>query len=302
MINISDYLSFTLDELRTLIIITTFMVLFTIESKCSYRKNTIQDTKKSYRTNLGLFIFNDVACSLLSLSALWEITLKYSHIGLLAVLPKYLQYSISIIILDFFQYWWHRLCHNTDLLWMFHQVHHSDKSINVSTAFRLHIIEVLLTFVVKTTIVLSFGIPLEIILISEAVSVVFVMFHHANISFKGESLLGKLTIVPYLHRVHHSTVRAEHDTNYGAIFSIWDRLFGSFAETEPKQIGLVYSGDENLLALLKFGLSRSWQPLPTEVQSMVAEAAYYKAEKRGFTPGYEWKDWLDAEREILSQY
>lgn len=75
-------------------------------------------------------------------------------------------------------------------------------------------------------------------LINEAIITFFVMFHHTNISFKGEILLGRVLIVPYLHRAHHSIQRNEHDNNYGAVLSLWDRLFGTLAELETAKIGI----------------------------------------------------------------
>jgi hypothetical protein len=132
------------------------------------------------------------------------------------------------------------------------------------------------------------------------------MFHHTNISFRGEKRLGQVIIAPYLHRVHHSTERSEHDTNYGAVFSVWDRLFGTLTEREPVQIGIKDSSPQTAFGLVKFGFTAA-SPMPAPVpayepdlniKSMIAEAAYYKAEKRAFTPGNELRDWLEAKREM----
>ncbi|MFM8330388.1 MAG: DUF2934 domain-containing protein, partial [Candidatus Methylumidiphilus sp.] len=136
----------------------------------------------------------------------------------------------------------------------------------------------------------------------------FIMFHHANFRFRGERLLAWLFIVPHLHRRHHSTLRREHDSNYGAVFSFWDRLFGSFAVGEPAAIGLKAVPGMGVFALMRYGLTCAWTPSPQPaaataaspqyLQRMIAEAAYYRAEKRGFEPGHEHFDWLEAEKEI----
>ena len=128
------------------------------------------------------------------------------------------------------------------------------------------------------------------------------MFHHTNISFKGEKWLGFVFIVPYLHRAHHSTERAEHDRNYGAVLSVWDRLFATLSELEPATIGINGSSPLDFVNLLKFGFTLQTPPAPQPVnlKLMIAEAAYYKAEKRNFYPGYDLNDWLGAEKEILS--
>jgi hypothetical protein len=208
-------------------------------------------------------------------------------------------------------YAWHRLNHNCDALWMFHKVHHSDPHMNISTAFRLHFVEVVLTTVVKAVFVVATGVEATMLLANEAIITLFIMFHHANIRFKGERVLGSLLIVPSLHRRHHSVLRREHDSNYGAVFSLWDRLFGSFAESEPANIGLRAIPSLGVLELLRYGLSCTWTPSATPAAAapsatpildrMIAEAAYYRAEKRGFAPGNDYLDWIEAEKEIRSR-
>jgi hypothetical protein len=106
-------------------------------------------------------------------------------------------------------------------------------------------------------------------------------------------------IVPRLHRVHHSAKRAEHDRNYGAVFSFWDRLFGSFAELEPASIGLSYVPSQSFVALFKYGLTRAVAPGAQALRAQIEEGAYFRAERRGFAPGFELLDWLEAEQEIL---
>jgi hypothetical protein len=216
-------------------------------------------------------------------------------------------------------YFWHKASHRFDALWMFHKVHHNDPYLNVSTAFRLHIVELLLITVLKAAYIIVLGVDPMLVIINETILTLFVMFHHTNISFRGEKRLGQIIIAPYLHRVHHSTERSEHDTNYGAVFSVWDRLFGTLTEREPLQIGIKDSSPQTVLGLVKFGFTPAIAPCialpPASMQSlanpapayepnlnlksMIAEAAYYKAEKRAFTPGNEMRDWLEAKREIV---
>ncbi|MGZ8548950.1 MAG: DUF2934 domain-containing protein, partial [Sulfuricurvum sp.] len=121
-------------------------------------------------------------------------------------------------------------------------------------------------------------------------------------SFKGEKLLGYVIIVPYLHRSHHSTERYEHDSNYGAVLSLWDRLFGTLSELKPTKTGIKENSPQELVNLIKFGFTL---PAPTSAQpvnldTMIAEAAYYKAEKRGFYPGNDIRDWLEAKNDITA--
>ena len=291
---------FTAGDLRTLAVLTAFVVLFALEARFSYREQAAAAVRQSYCTNMGVFILNDTLMSLLSVSSLWFVAERCADTGLLAFISDPAGKAIaSFLLLDLALYFWHRANHSFNSLWMFHKVHHSDRCVNVSTAFRLHGVEVFLTTVVKAAFIVMMGVDTAVLLANEAVVTLFVMFHHTNITFRGEHWVGRLTIVPYLHRAHHSTERHEHDRNYGAVFSFWDRLFGTFADLEPKELGIKYVPGLSLIELVKLGLTRAVLPPPEALQGMIAEAAYFRAEKRGFAPGYEIADWLEAEEEIL---
>jgi len=292
---------FNTGELRALAVLTAFWVLFALEARFAYREHAARVVRQSYFANIGSFILNDTLMSLLSVSSLWLMAERFSQTGLLSGMANPVAKAIaSFLLLDLMLYVWHRANHRFDPLWMFHKVHHSDRCMNVSTAFRLHGVEVFLTTLVKAAFIVLMGVDTAVVLANEAVVTLFVMFHHTDIAFRGEHWLGRLTVVPYLHRVHHSTERAEHDHNYGAVFSFWDR-FGTLAEAEPKELGLANVPGQNLLDLLKFGLMLPQSPPPLAVQAMIAEAAYYRAEKRGFAPGYDFIDWLEAEQDILAK-
>jgi len=298
---------FTGGDTRAIFILMAFAVLFALEARWGYRKSPAKAARQSYLTNLGTFILNDTMMSLMSVSSLWVLAERFSNWGLLSWIPDPVWKGIlSFLLLDLTLYLWHRANHRFDCLWIFHKVHHSDRCMTVSTAFRLHFVEVVLTTLVKAAFILMMGVDAAILLINEAVITLFILFHHTNIRFAGEHWLSRLTIVPYLHRVHHSAQRKEHDNNYGAVFSFWDRLFGTLAELEPTEIGLHHVGDQGLLELIRFGLTpalptpppHALPPSPQYVEKMIAEAAYYRAEKRGFAPGYACSDWLEAEKEI----
>jgi sterol desaturase/sphingolipid hydroxylase (fatty acid hydroxylase superfamily) len=300
---------FEATDLRGVAILAVFALLFAAEALCGYRKNSPKTTRQSYLTNLGTFILNDTLMSLLSVSALFQVAEHFGQWGLLQrVSDPLLKGVIAFLSFDLALYAWHRINHTFDCLWMFHKVHHSDPTMNVSTAFRLHFVEVILTAMVKAGFIVAMGVGSAVVLASEAVITLMVMLHHANIRFPGEGWLAKLVIVPYLHRTHHSTLRNEHDNNYGAVFSFWDRLFGSFTDKEPEKIGLESVPGMGVLDLVWYGLSKKWmpsaQPVVTNrqlVEKMIAEAAYYRSKERGFAPGYDYIDWLEAEKEIAAR-
>jgi len=295
-----------------LAVLAFFVFLFALEALCGFRHVPAKTTRQSYLTNLSTFLLNDTLMSLMSISSLLMLAQHYGRFGLLRFMPNpALKTVLSFLLFDLVLYLWHRANHSFDSLWIFHKVHHSDPSMNVTTAFRLHFVEVIFTTVIKALFVLLTGVEASILLANEALITLLVMFHHANLNFKGERLLGKLIIVPYLHRLHHSTLRKEHDSNYGAAFSFWDRLFGSFAEKEPKMIGLEGVPGMGVFQLAGYGLVCDWTPPvkpavspkanPQFLQRMIAEAAYYRAEKRGFAPGNDHLDWLEAEKEIRTR-
>jgi len=291
-------------KLATLTLFIAFVVLAVLELNNPKCRLTLKQSRQSYQTNVGLFVFNSLIISLLSATPLLMMANPNSDSGLLSyVVNPVWKALLSFLLLDLLLYWWHKASHSFDGLWMFHKVHHNDPYLNVSTAFRLHIVELTILTVVKSAYIVILGITQSMVLINEALLTLFIMFHHTNISFRGEQRLGKVIIVPYLHRAHHSTERKEHDNNYGAVFSLWDRLFGTLAELEPKEIGIKGSSPQTVFGLIKFGFTPDY-PAPVyeldpNLTSMIAEAAYYKAEKRAFKPGNELRDWLEAKREIL---
>ena len=207
-------------------------------------------------------------------------------------------------MLDLLVYLWHKACHSFDGLWMFHKVHHNDPYLNITTSFRIHFLELVAINFLKALLIVLLGIEEAMLLTSEAIMTLFIMFHHTNISFIGEKLLGYVIIVPALHRTHHSTQRSEHDSNYGAVLSLWDRLFGTLSELKSAEIGIKGSSPQDLINLIKFGfgftMPTSPSVKPVNIDTMIAEAAYYKAEKRGFYPGNDIGDWLEAKREIIA--
>ena len=296
---VESYLTWRLStlsgELAAFTLLIAFAVLSALELNYPKRRLSLKQLHQSYQTNISLFIFNSIVISLLSATPLVLLADRYSGRGLLSYVesPAW-KALLSFLVLDLLLYFWHKASHRFECLWMFHKVHHNDPYLNVSTAFRLHIV--------------LLGVERAMVIVNEAILALFVMFHHTNISFRGEKRLGQVIIAPYLHRVHHLTERSEHDTNYGAVFSIWDRLFGTFAELEPEEIGIKDSTPQTVLGLVKFGFTATANPTPVPVpayepdlnlKSMIAEAAYYKAEKRAFTPGNEMLDWLEAKREIV---
>jgi sterol desaturase/sphingolipid hydroxylase (fatty acid hydroxylase superfamily) len=166
---------------------------------------------------------------------------------------------ISFIVIDFFGGWLvHMVQHKTYFLWRFHIIHHSDNNVDVTTGLRHHPIESVLRGIFFLMGILLSGAPVYAVMIYQTLLVLSTQFTHANINLPKwlDKPLSFLFVSPNMHKVHHHWQRPYTDSNYGAVLSIWDRLFGTFYELEPGKIkyGLdkYYPNeqDENFLMLL----------------------------------------------------
>ena len=207
--------------------------------------------RDSVLTNLSAFLFNNVLLTLVRATSLFFIAEEFSDYGLLHNMEQGpWRWVLTFLVYDFSLYLWHYLNHHNDFLWRFHKVHHSDKVYNVTTGFRFHVLDLLIEIPFKCLFVILIGVDAHIVLAMEAIQLVFILVHHANIHLPHESELSKWIITPSLHRPHHSALREEHDSNYGIVFAIWDRLFGTRLEAVPQRIGLDVILAENFLQLL----------------------------------------------------
>ncbi|MFA3789906.1 sterol desaturase family protein [Aliiglaciecola sp. SL4] len=170
------------------------------------------------------------------------------HFGLLNILalPEWLAIFLSVVMLDCLIYWQHRVFHRVPILWRLHKVHHADPHLDASTGLRFHPIEIALSLLVKALGILILGIPVEAILIFEILLNASAIFNHSNIKLPNwlEWPLRKLIVTQAMHRIHHSQVVKETDSNYGFCLSIWDRLFNSYTKQAK-------AGDDGLVLGLK---------------------------------------------------
>ncbi len=152
--------------------------------------------------------------------------------GLLNVLalPGWLAGLAGFLVLDLAIYGQHVVFHRVPWLWRLHRMHHADLDIDVSTGVRFHPLEILISMLIKIAIVLAFGVPALAVLIFEIVLNATSMFNHANVAMPlSLDRIARLVVVtPDMHRVHHSILREETDSNFGFNLPWWDRLFGSY--------------------------------------------------------------------------
>ena len=153
--------------------------------------------------------------------------------------PLWASILIGILCLDFFGAWLaHYVQHKIKPLWMLHLIHHTDNHVDTTTANRHHPGESVIRFIFTTFGVLVLGAPIGIVLLYQSLSVLFSQFNHANIRLpkKFDNLLSYIIVSPDMHKVHHHLKLPYTDTNYGNIFSIWDRLFGTFSKMKNEDI------------------------------------------------------------------
>lgn len=244
--------------------ILAFLLLLVIEKKKPYRLFSRKVYKESVVTNTTAFLVNNVILTVLRASSLFIVAQQFSSIGLLGGMQNGpLKWLLAFAFFDFAIFAWHFASHKYEWLWRFHKVHHSDKSFNVSTGFRFHVIDLLLEIIYKCIFVVVIGVDAYLVLSIEIIELFFIFFHHANIRVPNEQAISQYIITPCLHRTHHSTIRVEHDSNYGIVLSIWDRIFGTRKELVPANIGLDLIEAENFIQLfsLAFITERKFKKL-----------------------------------------
>lgn len=174
----------------------------------------------------------------------------FNNVGM----PVWLSIVASVIILDFVIYLQHVVFHAVPTLWRLHMVHHTDLDIDVSTGNRFHPVEIILSMLIKIAAVSVIGPPVVAVIIFEVLLNATSMFNHSNIRLSSgiDRLLRLFVVTPDMHRVHHSVIKRETNSNYGFNLPWWDRLFGTYRDQPEKghldmAIGLEQYRDEREL-------------------------------------------------------
>jgi sterol desaturase/sphingolipid hydroxylase (fatty acid hydroxylase superfamily) len=150
--------------------------------------------------------------------------------------PLWAATLISLILLDLAIYLQHVLFHWVPALWRLHRMHHADLEFDVTTGVRFHPIEIALSLLIKLAVVVGLGAPALAVLIFEVLLNATSLFNHSNVrmGLAADRIVRWLVVTPDMHRVHHSIIRAETDSNFGFNFPWWDRLFGTY-RPQPKE-------------------------------------------------------------------
>jgi sterol desaturase/sphingolipid hydroxylase (fatty acid hydroxylase superfamily) len=168
---------------------------------------------------------------------LWLLATKWvarNDFGLLNVvdIPVWARVGIAVLWLDLWTYAWHWLNHHVGFLWRFHRMHHTETSLDITSAVRFHFGEIVLSGLLRVPLILLLGLTFKELLIYETLLFSVVQFQHANIRIPAgiERWLSWIIVSPGFHRVHHSTDWKESNSNFSSLLSIWDRIFRTRAE------------------------------------------------------------------------
>ncbi|NRA62935.1 MAG: sterol desaturase family protein [Pseudobacteriovorax sp.] len=194
-------------------------------------------TSQRWITNVGLTIINGFVLRLVFSSAAvgvahWAYLNEMGLFNLLDISDHLFVIILCVLLFDLIIYWQHRLFHRIPILWRLHRVHHSDPGFDVTTGFRFHPIEILLSMLIKCFCILMIGPSVTAILLFEIILSSMALFNHGNYSLPllWEKIVRKFLVTPDMHRIHHSKVNVETDSNFGFNLSLWDRIFGSYTK------------------------------------------------------------------------
>ncbi|OUS17121.1 hypothetical protein A9Q88_04620 [Gammaproteobacteria bacterium 50_400_T64] len=191
-------------------------------------------------SNLGIVVFNTlllrfimpataIALALASESADWGLLQQFD-------LPLWLACALAIICLDLAIYLQHILFHAVPMLWRLHRMHHTDLAFDVTTGARFHPLEIILSMIIKLMVIAALGPPAVAVLIFEVLLNTLAMFNHANarLPLGLDKVLRRAIVTPDMHRVHHSVIPHEANSNFGFNLSLWDRAFGTYCAQPEK--------------------------------------------------------------------
>ena len=190
----------------------------------------------------------------------WVVANNFGILNSLPEMPLWAYTILGIFLIDFIgAYVPHLIEHKVKPLWMVHLVHHTDHNVDTTTANRHHPLESVIRYVFTLSGIFIIGTPIALVLLYQSLSVIATQFNHANIKLpkKLDNALSYIIVSPDMHKVHHHYKLPYTDSNYGNIFSVWDRLFGTYMKLDADKI--VYGVDvfpdkkenSNIINLLK---------------------------------------------------
>jgi sterol desaturase/sphingolipid hydroxylase (fatty acid hydroxylase superfamily) len=250
-------------ETETIIRLGAFLVVFAIVSIVEVfaprRRLTTSKTQRWF-ANLSIVALNPLSVALIFpvLPIGMALLASEHNWGLFNYMnmPAWLKVFAGVLLLDLAVYTQHVLHHAIPVLWRLHMVHHSDLDFDLTTGLRFHPIEIVVSMVIKLTAVAALGISAMAVLTFELALNSISMFNHSNMGIPSriDRILRMLVVTPDMHRVHHSVIIQETNSNYGFNFPWWDRLFGTYKDQPVKGhndmvIGIAHFRNQRQLSL-----------------------------------------------------
>jgi sterol desaturase/sphingolipid hydroxylase (fatty acid hydroxylase superfamily) len=214
---------------KLVIVLATIGILLILESKFPFFKFP-NSLRSRITNNFELGAINSLLSSLFAVAVSSSKLLSSGHSGLFTQISEpAIAGGLAFVVLDLYMYLWHRSMHVIPLAWRFHQLHHTDRTMNVSTAYRFHPIEIISSSIPKLALIWWLAIPSNFVLIYELVFTVVVALHHSNLNLPAslDRILSSIILTPNYHRIHHSQIVSETNSNYSSVLIWWDRLFGT---------------------------------------------------------------------------
>lgn len=216
------------------------MVLFALIEAKFPRKRRAATRKIRWFANLSMVVLGSVLIRVTLSGAAVGVAIfaEAQGLGVLNALdvPFTAAFLITLVMMDFAIWAQHLVMHRVPFLWRLHSMHHLDPDVDVTTALRFHPIEYWLSMLLKMALVVVLGPPAVAVVVFEVGLNALAMFNHANMALpvKIDRGLRLLIVTPDMHRVHHSVIGREHNSNFGFNLSIWDRLFSTYRD-QPEQ-------------------------------------------------------------------
>lgn len=275
MNDIINYFTTIPSSHRSLILVGGITFFWLIENAFplfQFKYNKVKHAGLNFFFTLTTIIINFVLAFLLAKSAEWATENNFGIINWIGEMPLWLYTLMGLMVLDLIgAYFIHWLEHRIGVLWMFHLIHHSDLQVDTTTANRHHPGESVFRFIFTLLAVVITGAPMWMVFMYQSISVFLSQFNHANIQLpeKLDKLISYFIVTPAMHHIHHHYQLPYTDSNYGNIFAVWDRIFGTYQTMPQKDI--VYGIDtcmnpaENTKAMpllkIPFGKYRSYREL-----------------------------------------
>jgi sterol desaturase/sphingolipid hydroxylase (fatty acid hydroxylase superfamily) len=261
-----------LDGVGRPVLAALFVILFCLQWQFPLRRNHFGVFRRLVRNwILSIPGFIIVRLALLPIPLALAIWAQRQHMGLLNwfSVPAWFATIATFLLMDYAYWWWHWANHMVPLFWRFHNVHHTDLDLDVSTAARFHFGEMFFSAGFLSLSVLLFGIAPMMLLAFFLALESATLFHHSNwrLPIRVERVLNLAIVTPRMHGIHHSIVQRETNSNWGTVFCWWDKLHGSLRRDIPQDaitIGVAAYRDEQELTLgkllaLPFCRQRAWR-------------------------------------------